>query len=113
MARVTTPARFQPHEIGERHVTGLFLDDVDVNYVRVYRLEKPAGSPAGPGLNPTVSSEPRGGETARPAPSREVMAEIRALVKNMASLQEIHYSDHYSYTQDAGRPLRRPAGANP
>lgn len=100
VARVTTPARFQPHEIREGYVTGLFLDDVDVNYVRVYRLEKPAGSPAGPGLDPTLSSESRGGEMAQPAPSGEVMAEIRSLLKNMASLQEIHYSDHHSYTKD-------------
>ena len=28
------------------------------------------------------------------------MAAIRSLLKNMASLQEIHYSEHYTYTPD-------------
>ena len=100
VARVTTPARFQPHEIGEDYVTGLFLDEMDVNYVRLYRLEKPDGSPAGPGLKLASSSVPRQQERARPEPSPEVLAEIRSLIKNMASLQEIHYAGHYTYTDD-------------
>ncbi|MFH1766106.1 MAG: 6-bladed beta-propeller [Gemmatimonadota bacterium] len=100
VARVATPARFQPHEFGEDYVTGLFLDEMDVNYVRVYLLVKPPESPVGPGLDLTVSLGAGEREMARPAPPAEVMAGIRSLVKNMASLQEIHYSEHYTYTQD-------------
>jgi hypothetical protein len=100
VARITTPARFQPHEIGEEHVTGLFLDDMDVNYVRVYGVVKPSGSPPGPGLDFTGSRAPQEMDSALPPPSEEVLAEIRSLVKNLASLQEIHYAGHYTYTSD-------------
>ena len=101
VATVTLPARFQPHEIGEDYITGAFLDEVDVNYVRVYELRKPPESSPGPGLALTVPESRTPGEPSRPAPpSEEVLAGIRSLVKNLASLQEIHYSDHFTYTQD-------------
>ncbi len=100
VARVVTPPRFQPHEIGEAHVTGLFLDEMDVNVVRVYGLVKPPRSPPGPGLNTRVGEGSAGGAVPRPAPPEEVLAEVRSLLKNMASLQEIHYSQHYTYTPD-------------
>ena len=110
-ARVTTPARFQPHELGEDHVTGLYLDEMDVNYVRVYSLVKPPGSPAGPGLAASVQLGAGEEEAARPAPPEEAMAAIRSLLKNMASLQEIHYSEHYTYTPETdvlfGEPRSR------
>ncbi len=38
---VTTPARFQPLDVGADHVAGLWHDDLDVTYLRVYRLERP------------------------------------------------------------------------
>ncbi len=37
---VTTPARFQPLDVGAGHVAGLWHDDLDVTYLRVYRLER-------------------------------------------------------------------------
>jgi hypothetical protein len=99
-ARITTPARFQLHEIGEEYLTGVFLDEMDVNFIRSYRIEKPAGSRPGPGLDLTVSpsSERRG--TSPSDPPKEVVAEIKSLLKNMASLEEIHYAGHNSYTPD-------------
>ena len=30
----------------------------------------------------------------------EVLAEVKNMVKNLASLQEIHYANHYTYTLD-------------
>ncbi len=114
VAQVTTPPRFLPHEIGEDYLTGLFLDDVDVNYVRIYRLEKPEGSPPGPGLDRTVvessSLEPA---ISSPAPSDSVMADIRSLVKVMASLQEINYSEHYTYTTDVDALIADPRNRKP
>lgn len=38
---VTTPARFRPMDVGADHVAGLWHDDLDVTYLRVYRLERP------------------------------------------------------------------------
>jgi len=99
-ATITVPARFQPHEIGDSYITGAFLDEVDVTYVRVYELRKPPKSPPGPGLELAVLESRSPGEPFRPAPSGEVLAGIRSLVKTLASLQEIHYSDHFTYTKD-------------
>jgi hypothetical protein len=99
-ARVTTPPRFEPHEIGQDYVLGVFLDELDVNYVRLYALEKPEGSPAGTGL----PSTPEGAEPPPPrarSPREEAaLAPVKTLVKNLASLEEIHYAEHYGYTAD-------------
>ena len=54
----------------------------------------------GPGLDRTVSREPGETGSGDPPPPPEVLAGIRSLVKNLASLQEIYYAGHYTYTQD-------------
>jgi hypothetical protein len=100
VATVTTPARFEPHEIGEHYLTGLFLDEVDVNYIRIYELKKPDGSAPGPGLDLEGPADRADDGPLPQAPSEETMAGIRSLLKNMASLQEIYYSRHYTYTED-------------
>ncbi len=41
LGTVETPAWFMVREIGEDHVAGVFLDDEDVEHVRVYALHKP------------------------------------------------------------------------
>lgn len=40
LGNVVTPARFRPMDIGADHVAGLWQDDVDVTYLRVYRLQR-------------------------------------------------------------------------
>jgi hypothetical protein len=97
-ARVETPARFEPHEIGPEYVIGRFLDELDINYIRLYALEKPANSPAGPGLDmspPPVDPYPR---LVRSPREEEALAPLKDLVKSMAMFQEMHYAEHYSYT---------------
>lgn len=42
LGAVTTPPRFRPMDIGAEHVAGLWRDDLDVTYLRVYRLERAA-----------------------------------------------------------------------
>lgn len=42
-ARVTLPGLFQPLEIGTDYVLGVGRDDLDVEHVRTYRLERRAG----------------------------------------------------------------------
>jgi hypothetical protein len=113
VAHVTTPARFQPHEIGEDYITGLYQDELDVDYVRLYRLIRPAGSPPGPGLDLTERPMPEAEAPSPPSP--EVLAGIRSMVKSLASLEEIHYSENYTYTTDlqallAGSRARIPQG---
>jgi hypothetical protein len=99
-ARIRTPARFRPHEIGPDYVLGLWLDDLDVNYVRMYRLVRPEGSAPGPGLEAVRRS-------GTPLPVRapddlpdDVLPTLRSSLKFLASAQEIHYSHNYTYTMD-------------
>lgn len=102
-ATVATPARFQLHEVGSDYVLGRYLDSMDVNYVRLYRLQKPPDAPEAPGLSPSVAFRPGSDE---PQASRsggvdeETLASMRAMVKILASRQEIHYADHFTYTTD-------------
>ena len=41
VARVTLPERFNPMEIGRDYVLGVGSDDLDVEYVRLYAVERP------------------------------------------------------------------------
>jgi hypothetical protein len=42
LARIALPARFRPFDIGDDWILGQELDDLDVEHVRLYRLQKPA-----------------------------------------------------------------------
>jgi len=113
VAQVTTPARFEPHEIGPDYLLGLFLDDVDINYIRLYELIKPAESQPGPGLDPSppaVNPRPR---LARTPQEEEKLRPVKDLVKNLASLQEIHYADHYTYAADVDSLFSHPRARIP
>lgn len=100
VAHITTPARFEPHDIGADYVLGRFRDDLDINFIRLYALEKPDGSPAGPGLNPSPPASTPQPKVALTERERELLAPVKAFMKNLASLEEIYYSDHYTYTTD-------------
>jgi hypothetical protein len=43
LGTVETPAGFYVHQIGADFVLGRWLDELDVEYVSMHRLEKPAG----------------------------------------------------------------------
>lgn len=100
VARVETPPRFDPHEIAHDFIMGRFMDELDVNYIRRYSLEKPTGSPVGPGLEATAQGEAPAPRPRRSQAEEEALAPLRDVTMNLASLQEIHYSEHYSYTTD-------------
>lgn len=97
-ARISTPPAFEPHEIGHDFVLGRATDPLDVNYVRQYEIRKPVRSPVGRGLAAytkvglAVPEEPK-------IPD-EVRSVITSLMKRMASLQEMHYAENFSYTSD-------------
>ncbi len=100
VAQVTTPASFEPHEIGPDYILGRFMDEVDINYIRLYELQKPVGSQPGPGLDSSplaVDPPPRPALTPQ---EEERLQPVKNLMKNLAGLQEIHYSDNYTYTAD-------------
>lgn len=97
-ARVVTPSHFEPHEVGPDYVIGRFLDDLDINFIRLYALEKPANSPSGPGLDPSppaVNPRPR---LIRSPAEEEALTPLKDLMKWMATRQEINWAEHYSYT---------------
>lgn len=43
LGEVTMPAGFTPHEIGDDYVLGVWRDELDVEYVHEYAIEKPRG----------------------------------------------------------------------
>ena len=97
-SRITTPPDFEPHEIGHDFVLGRATDPLDVNYIRQYELRKPVQSPVGRGLS-AYTNEGVIAPEQRKIPD-EVRSVIVSLLKNMASLQEIHYSENFTYTSD-------------
>jgi hypothetical protein len=42
--RIVLPERFNPAEIGEDYILGVGWDELRVEYVRMYTLERPEGS---------------------------------------------------------------------
>ncbi len=100
-ATLTLPARFEPHDIGHDYVLGRWFDDLDVNYIRLYALEKPDGSPAGPGLAAVrANPSPSAVEYAPPDVDPEIRPMLVGLFKRMASFQEINYATNGSYSAD-------------
>lgn len=105
VAEVRTPPRFQPHEIGPDYVLGRYLDPLDVNLVRLYALDRGSSGIRPPdGFHPSVdmggfSGAVDAGQTPEPV-SEEVLANMRSILKNLASREEIHYSREMTYTTD-------------
>ena len=47
LGTVLTPERFRPTQVGSDFVLGVWRDELDVQYVTMYALEKPGSGPAG------------------------------------------------------------------
>ena len=97
-AHISTPAAFEPQEIGHDFILGRATDPLGVNFVRQYEIQKPDGSPVGRGLA-AYTSEGAAVPELQEIPE-EVRSVMRSLVRSMASAQEIHYSQNFSYTSD-------------
>jgi hypothetical protein len=104
LARVDLPARFDLHEVGPEYIMGRYRDELDLNFIRIYGLEKPVGSPPGPGLSelrlPQGTEEGGGGEDLDSGISEELRQLMFNAVRATASAQEINYADHYTYTRN-------------
>jgi hypothetical protein len=103
-ATVEIPARLELQEIGSDYLLGRFRDELDINYIRLYRLEKPAGSRPGPGLDPDAMASALPADPWPQDLAPEIVDEIRGLARQAlyatASAQEIHYASNYTYTTD-------------
>ena len=94
---VSFPDAFRPTHLLENEVVGVWWDEQDVSYVRVYRLEETEQLVAPPAW---LTAEDAA-TTAEAAPDATEMRElIVGALKEVASHQEIYYSQHYSYTSD-------------
>ena len=99
LARVTTPAKFELHEIGQDYLLGVGRDDLDIEYIQLYRMTGAASAPrrrlAGPDTLrvPSISTN---------APAERLDA-LRATLRQLATFQEVFYSNpknKYSYSTD-------------
>lgn len=100
LASAVLPARFEPHHIGPDFVLGGWLDELNVNYIRMYTLRKPKGSTAGPGLDGVRNAPDRLVSFVPEEVGDEVRPTLTGLFMQMASLQEINYSRNLTYTDD-------------
>jgi len=90
---VELPARFDPLFMDGEEVAGRWRGDYDVHYVRRYRLTPSGGSVT----LPDWLEIPRVGSDAAPMPD-SIATRFRAILRNAATEQEIHYSVHGTYT---------------
>lgn len=97
IGRVTTPPRFEIHEIGRDYVLGVGRDPLDVEYVQLFRL---TGAPT-----PSTASIAalRADTSAQQPPSlpADVLSHMRGTMRQLATQQEIFYANgDYTYAAD-------------
>ena len=104
IARITTPPKFEIHEIGRDYLLGVGRDELDVEFIQLFRMHGAERAPA------RTLAAANGTHADDAPPSRavpqEVLAPLRAAMKDLATWQEIHYSEAGSYTADLKRFAR-------
>lgn len=86
------PVRFDPMEISAASVTGRWLGQDDVNFVRSYALTSADTSASAPDWYHRAASEQASDEL-----DAEFMTRVREAIMRLASAQEIHYAGHATY----------------
>ncbi len=92
-ASLTTPVRFTPMEIGDHEMSGRWLGENDVSFVRTYTFGGTGQVRESPTWLTAAPPPP-----APPADRKEFLALVRTQLKYVASAEEVYYSKHYSYT---------------
>ena len=100
LASTILPARFEPHQVGPDFILGRWFDELDVNYIRLYGLQKPSGSRAGPGLGGVRSAMDQPVMYVPEDVARDVRPMLTGFFKNLATRQELNYSEAMTYTDD-------------
>jgi hypothetical protein len=106
LAALELPARFEPFDFGEDWVLGRARDELDVERVRLYRLQ--GGRARGPGLAALTGQGP----ATWPALPDEAAARLVEALRAVASHQEIYYSRNMTYVGEVGA-LEIPADRMP
>jgi hypothetical protein len=88
LARVTTPAGFEMQHIGEDFLLGRTHDEMNVEHIRLYRL-----SGLAVGRRPSAVAGAAAMPPARTPPSEEALRQLRSVLRNMMTQQEIFYSN--------------------
>ena len=108
LARLTLPARFEPHDIGPDYVLGGYRDELEIDFIRLYDLVRPSEGVAGSAGILAVSYE--GGDDMAeaegvlrpPALSDEVYERVIPHLKTLYALQAGHRDEHGVYARDIG-----------
>jgi hypothetical protein len=99
-AVIETPLRFEVHHIGRDFVLGRWRDANDVNFVRMYGIERtrdtaPSSSWAAAAPLPSDATEEEA--PGNPAAMIELM---RSAMRNLVVAQEIYFADSMSYSEN-------------
>jgi len=98
IARITTPPKFEIHEIGRDYLLGVGRDELDVEFIQLFRMHGAERAPTR-ALAAANGTSPDDAPPSRTIP-QEVLAPMRAAIKYLASYQEMHYSTAGTYTDD-------------
>lgn len=94
-ASVAIPVRFDPEEIRSDEMSGRWLGDKDVNFVRTYKY----GGTGQDRQTPSWLTAPPA-KQGPPADQAKFLAAVKASLKQMAMAQEVHYSKAYTYSDE-------------
>ena len=98
-ALVPIPDRFDLFEVQDDAVVGRWRDENDVEFVRVYGLDRTA---AGEMTRPSLLARPDAGTTGSDSAEIAVIRELMSrTLRGMVTAQELHYARHGAYTTDA------------
>ncbi len=87
------PMPFDPQEIRGHEITGRWLGENDVSFVRTYTFGETGQVRATPTWLTEAPPPP-----VPPTDQQEFLAAVRGQLKRMASAEEIHYSKAFTYT---------------
>jgi hypothetical protein len=96
IAVIETPTSFDPHVLTDQYVLGRWRDADDVNFIRMYGLDRTAEPSRAPGwyaAGAPADTTPETGGQAR----EEALAALRAAVRNLVVVQENYFPDHGRY----------------
>lgn len=97
-ASIETPERFDVHEIGRDYVLGRWRNADDVNFIRLYALERSDSSVTLPRWLSAPAPAPKRPLT--PEQRNQLIAGLKSDLRNLVVAEERFYADSITYTAD-------------